>query len=113
ATQPLAPETGLREALSPLHGLFQRARDNLPVVTARPAAGAMMAQGYVVLILNSHLRPFLARLHPRLKAWEDSGQPEVAGQRRTCAARIGKSRASACWPRPGNWERHSESPPWT
>jgi hypothetical protein len=80
ATQELASEEGIiREALSSLYGLFALARTELaavpPRVTSSP--GEATVHTYVLKVLNEELRPFLARWHPRLSAWERTGMPEA------------------------------------
>jgi hypothetical protein len=101
ATQPLAPGTGLlREALKSLYKLFGTIRDELktigptpplaPVIAAaappadaaapavaRPkAAAADTIESISFRLLNHHLRPFLAKWHPALLAWESEQPPD-------------------------------------
>jgi hypothetical protein len=71
AVQPLDADQGLlREALTSLHSLFATTRQILresgpDVGTAKESVG-----GIAITVLNRGLRPFLAKWHPRLQAWE-------------------------------------------
>ena len=73
AVQPLGREEGvLREALSSLHSLFGTTRQVLreagpDVGTSRESLG-----GIAIAVLNRGLRPFLAKWHPLLQAWENA-----------------------------------------
>ncbi|TVP68105.1 MAG: hypothetical protein EA342_07110 [Leptolyngbya sp. LCM1.Bin17] len=71
AVQPLETDQGLlREALTSLHGLFGTTREILK--DAGPDVGAShdSVGGIAIAVLNNGLRPFLAKWHPRLQAWE-------------------------------------------
>lgn len=74
---PLRPDEGvLREALSSLYSLFgitrQILREHGPSV-AQPKGENDLSFGYLsVAILNTVLRPLLAKWHPLLKAYEDT-----------------------------------------
>jgi hypothetical protein len=71
AVQPLELEQGLiREALTSLYSLFPTTREILK--QAGPDVGAAHASvgGIAIAVLNNGLRPFLARWHPLLQAWE-------------------------------------------
>jgi hypothetical protein len=79
STQPLATGTGLlREALDSLYKLFGMVRDELKSVGPTPslvAAGATV-ESIAFHLLNCHLRPFLAKWHPALVAWEKPQRAE-------------------------------------
>lgn len=67
----------LREALTSIYGMFQKARDDLANLDPRIVEnGDTPARIYVLAILNQELRCFLSRWHPRLSAWEKTGRPE-------------------------------------
>jgi hypothetical protein len=93
SAQPLAVSGGsLREALLSLHSLFTYGRTELKAAAPRvslptddedktEAPGALRNvvttyHGYLLHVLNRHLRPFLVRWHPRLLLWEHAGLPE-------------------------------------
>ncbi len=82
ATQRLGPDEGLiREALSSLHGLFEVVRTELKRMWTSPPPrkdGVYTVESYALRMLNDGLRPMLARWHPRLQHWEQSGRPESA-----------------------------------
>ena len=74
ATQSLEPGTGLlREAMVSLRTLFDHVRRELkraggptpPAITERPTVEELALR-----ILNQDIRPFLAKWHPILRAWE-------------------------------------------
>ncbi len=70
-TQELAEDEGmLREALSSLHAIFGITRQILKNVGPGVGLGQESLASYVLAILNRVLRPFLAKWHPRLTAWE-------------------------------------------
>jgi len=81
AVVPLAGNEGLlREALSSLYALFGITRDVLrrhgPQV-AIPTRDSDYSLGQIaVAVLNSELRPLLARWHPALEDWEAHRPPE-------------------------------------
>ena len=72
----LGPEEGLlREALSSMYSLFATTRTILreygPIV-AQPKGGDKLSFGYLaVAVLNTVLRPLLAKWHPLLKDYEE------------------------------------------
>ena len=71
AVQPLETDQGLvREAMNSLYSLFGTTREILK--TAGPDVGASKKSvgGIAILVLNNALRPFLAKWHPLLQAWE-------------------------------------------
>lgn len=71
ATQPLNPEQGTtREALSSLYSLFQTSRDLLKEMEPTPTTEGNTVEMLALEMLNSHLRPFLTRWHPRLANYE-------------------------------------------
>lgn len=96
ATQALADDSGLlREALNSLYALFGELRDELKALPGPSQSTAELAsiEAVTLEILNAQLRPFLARWHPRLAAWEaensdapESDWPEAAECRRALAA---------------------------
>lgn len=76
AVAELGPEEGLlREALSSMYSLFATTRTILreygPAV-AQPKSGGKLSFGYLaVAVLNTVLRPLLAKWHPLLKDYEE------------------------------------------
>jgi hypothetical protein len=73
---PLGPKQGLlREALSSLYSVFASTRDVLrrygPDIAEPKPSGQYNFAFIAVTILNSGIRPLLARWHPELKDWED------------------------------------------
>lgn len=71
AVQSLELDEGLlREALNSLYSLFGTTRQILK--EAGPDVGASLNSvgGIAIAVLNRGLRPFLAKWHPRLQAWE-------------------------------------------
>jgi hypothetical protein len=83
AVQPLGPDEGmLREALASLYALFGETRRILreygPDV-AIPQKKKLLSFGQLAVdVLNHGLRPFLARWHPLLLAWESTRTPAVS-----------------------------------
>lgn len=76
AVQPLSEQEGLlRETLSSLHSLFATTRSILR--EAGPGVGAShdSVGGIAIAVLNNGLRPFLAKWHPLLLAWEAGRDP--------------------------------------
>jgi hypothetical protein len=82
----LGPDEGtLREALSSMHSLFSTTRkilrDHGPSI-ARPRGNSQrntLSFGYLaVAILNTVLRPLLAKWHPLLRDYEDTRQSSVS-----------------------------------
>jgi hypothetical protein len=71
ATQPLESQSGLlREALASLHGLFSVTRELLKnSQPSRPSSGQTV-ESLALGMLNSVLRPFLSKWHPRLLEYE-------------------------------------------
>ncbi len=81
SVEPLGKDEGvLREALSSLHALFgvtrQVLRDAGPDVgIAKESVG-----GVAIAVLNKGLRPFLAKWHPALQAWEAQRDTKTSSQ---------------------------------
>lgn len=82
---PIAPlvdgEGILREALSSIYSLFQTARAILrsygpAIAQSRPGSGRSLSY-LVVHMLNTILRPLLAKWHPLLKAYEETRPASV------------------------------------
>jgi hypothetical protein len=79
ATQRLREEGFIREALTSLYGLFTTVRTELKRMSPSPPpskAGVYTVESYALRMLNDGLRPMLARWHPRLHQWEQTGKPE-------------------------------------
>ena len=79
AVQPLEVDQGLvREALTSLHSLFPTTREILK--QAGPDVGVTRASvgGIAIAVLNHGLRPFLAKWHPLLQAWEAKRSPNLS-----------------------------------
>jgi len=79
SVQPIDTSEGLaREAMTSLHTLFGVTREILR--EAGPDVGASPASvgGIAIAALNRGLRPFLARWHPMLEAWETRRPPNVS-----------------------------------
>jgi hypothetical protein len=77
SVQELSEDQGsLREALSSLYSLFGTTREILK--DAGPQVGARIPSvgGLAIRVLNRGLRPFLAKWHPMLLAWEAQRPPE-------------------------------------
>lgn len=71
ATQELDLEVGvLREALTSLHAMFGVTREILREEGPNVGMGPETVGGISVRVLNAGIRPFLAKWHPRLAAWE-------------------------------------------
>lgn len=71
AIQPLEADQGLlRETLNSLYQIFPTTREILK--EAGPGVGASYESvgGIAIHVLNNGLRPFLAKWHPWLQAWE-------------------------------------------
>lgn len=81
ATRPLEDGSGnLREALTSLKNLFDLYREPLESGAAPlPSPKGDSVHELVLEILNSELGPFLAKWHPRLRAWEESAPPRSEG----------------------------------
>jgi hypothetical protein len=80
-TQPLGKEDGsLREALTSLHGVFTSTRDLLTNMEPSKPASAPTVEMLAVRMLNHDIRPFLAKRHVQLRAFETAnpGAPEAS-----------------------------------
>jgi len=72
ATQPVDLDEGLlREAFDSLHELFAATRGVLRASGPRAGARSGSVGAIALAVLNSAVRPFLARWHPALAAWEE------------------------------------------
>ena len=81
ATVPLAADEGLlRETLTSLYSIFSSTREVLrkygPDIAEPKASGQYNFAFLAITILNSGIRPLLARWHPALTDWEDQ-RPEA------------------------------------
>jgi hypothetical protein len=71
AVQPIDLDEGtVREALGSLHALFATTRDILRRAGPDVGAGRNTVGGVAIMVLNSGIRPFLSKWHPRLLAHE-------------------------------------------
>jgi hypothetical protein len=71
AVQSLELDEGLlREALNSLYSLFGTTRQVLKDAGPDIGASHNSVGGIAIAVLNRGLRPFLAKWHPRLQAWE-------------------------------------------
>ncbi len=71
AVQPLETDQGLvREAMNSLYSLFGTTREILKAAGPNVGASKKSVGGIAILVLNNALRPFLAKWHPLLQAWE-------------------------------------------
>jgi hypothetical protein len=83
SVQPLRPDEGLlSEALSSIYSLFAETRRILKAHgprVARPLPGGTLSLGKIAVeVLNVRLRPFLAKWHPLLQAYETNRPPSVS-----------------------------------
>jgi hypothetical protein len=79
AVQPLEVDQGLlREALNSLYSLFGTTREILKVAGPDVGASHDSVGGIAIAVLNNGLRPFLAKWHPLLQAWEAQRSPELS-----------------------------------
>lgn len=79
AIEPLEPNSGsIREAMSSLHSLFAITREILK--DAGTSAGLLDSSvgGIAIHVLNTGIRPFLTKWHPRLSEWEAAKPAEVS-----------------------------------
>lgn len=80
-TQPLERDEGsLREALTSLHGAFASTRDLLRNMEPSKPALAPTVEILAVRMLNHEIRPFLAKRHVQLRAFE-SANPGMSEER--------------------------------
>ncbi|MEM6452255.1 MAG: hypothetical protein AAF703_18325 [Cyanobacteria bacterium P01_D01_bin.105] len=71
AVQDLAQHYGLlRESLDSLYSLFGITRQILKEAGPEVGVSSKSVGGIAIAVLNRGLRPFLARWHPELQAWE-------------------------------------------
>ena len=71
AVQSLEVDQGLvREALNSLYSLFGTTREVLKAAGPDVGASKNSVGGIAIAVLNNGLRPFLAKWHPILQAWE-------------------------------------------
>jgi hypothetical protein len=71
AVESLEMDEGLlREALNSLYSLFGTTRQVLKESGPDVGASHNSVGGIAIAVLNRGLRPFLAKWHPRLQAWE-------------------------------------------
>jgi hypothetical protein len=71
AVQPLEVDQGLvREAMNSLYSLFGTTREVLKAAGPDVGASRDSVGGIAITVLNNGLRPFLAKWHPLLQAWE-------------------------------------------
>ena len=71
SVQPLGHKEGLlREALSSLHSIFGSTRQILREAGPDVGGSYESVGGIAIAVLNRGLRPFLAKWHPSLQAWE-------------------------------------------
>jgi hypothetical protein len=79
AVQPLGKDEGvLRESLSSLHALFAVTRQVLRDAGPDVGIAKESVGGAAIAVLNQGLRPFLARWHPALQAWEAQRDPKTS-----------------------------------
>ncbi len=71
AVQPLETDQGLLgESLTSLYSLFGTTREILKDAGPDVGASHNSVGGIAIAVLNNGLRPFLAKWHPKLQAWE-------------------------------------------
>ena len=71
AVQHLEVDQGLiREALTSLYSMFGTTREILKKAGPKVGASKHSVGGIAIAVLNNGLRPFLAKWHPLLQAWE-------------------------------------------
>ena len=71
AVEPLEADEGLvYEALNSLYSLFGTTREILKEAGPDVGASNNSVGGIAIAVLNNGLRPFLAKWHPLLQAWE-------------------------------------------
>jgi len=81
AVQPLDVDQGLiREALNSLYSMFGITREVLKKAGPKVGASKRSVGGIAIAVLNNGLRPFLAKWHPRLQAWEVKRPAELSFQ---------------------------------
>ncbi len=81
AVEPLGKDEGvLREALSSLYALFAVTRQVLRDAGPDVGIAKESVGGVAIAVLNRGLRPFLAKWHPLLQAWEAQRDPKTSPQ---------------------------------
>ena len=79
AVEPLEADQGLvREALNSLYSLFGTTREILKEAGPDIGASINSVGGIAIAVLNLGLRPFLAKWHPKLQAWEAKRPPDLS-----------------------------------
>ncbi len=79
AVEPLKPDEGLvREALNSLYSLFGTTREILKEAGPDVGASINSVGGIAIAVLNRGLRPFLAKWHPQLQAYEAKHPPHLS-----------------------------------
>jgi hypothetical protein len=79
AVQPLEANEGLaREALNSLYSLFGTTREILKEAGPGVGASKHSVGGIAIMVLNNGLRPFLAKWHPLLQAWETKRLTDIS-----------------------------------
>lgn len=82
ATQPIQDHTGhVSEALASLHHLFGLTRQVLAEMEPTPTASGETIETYALDMLNSDLRPFLAKWHPLWEEFEKNGDKSTVWPR--------------------------------
>jgi hypothetical protein len=77
ATQPLPAQHGvISEAIESLHNLFDVVRTELKTMPPSPATDKHTVEFLATRILNTVVRPFLAKWHPLLKSFMDDKSHE-------------------------------------
>lgn len=79
AVEPLQADEGLvREALNSLYSLFGTTREILKAAGPDVGISINSVGGIAIAVLNRGLRPFLAKWHPLLQAWEAKRLPDLS-----------------------------------
>ncbi|MGK7953040.1 MAG: hypothetical protein AB4368_30680 [Xenococcaceae cyanobacterium] len=79
AVEPLKADEGLvREALNSLYSLFGTTREILKAAGPDVGASKNSVGGIAIAVLNNGLRPFLAKWHPQLQAYEAKRSPHLS-----------------------------------
>ncbi len=79
AVEPLQADEGLvREALNSLYSLFGTTREILKAAGPDVGIALNSVGGIAIAVLNRGLRPFLAKWHPLLQAWEAKCPPHLS-----------------------------------
>ena len=103
ATQPMRSDEGLlSEALTSLYTLFDFIRTELKSIPPPPAMNgqrqnADTVQSIGLRVLNTDLRPFLAKWHPKLSKWQKEHETESEEnwpEQQSCREELEKTRAA-------------------